>query len=96
MSKKQLIEELKQAYKITCQYEGGYSEEFLDAKEFSTALNQAIKSFEDGDDSCVKDLWLWFAPTTAWDDFVGQEGIDLGNSIFEKLKKYIKKRNIVI
>ncbi len=96
MDKKQLIKELKQAYQIVCQYEGGYSEEFLDAKEFSTALNHAIISFEDGDDSCVKDLWLWFAPTSAWDDFVGQGGIELGNSIFEKLKKYIRKMNIVI
>ena len=96
MKKAKLIRELKKACQIVSQYEGGYSGEFLDAREFSAALNEAIKQFEDGDDSCVKNLWLWFAPTTAWDDFVGLEGLELGNSIFEKLELYIKKNNIEI
>ncbi len=96
MNKNKLIKELKEAYHLASQYEGGYSGEFLDAKDFSEALKKAIALFESGDDSCAKDLWVWFAPTTAWDDFVGLEGMELGNSIFEKLDQYIKENKIEI
>jgi hypothetical protein len=59
-----LIQELKEAYQLASQYEGGYSGKFLDAREFADALKESIELFEAGDDSCVKDLWLYFAPTT--------------------------------
>ena len=91
-----LIEELKTAYQLAAQYEGGYSGEFSDAREFAAALKEAITLFESGDDTCVRKLWLWFAPTTAWDDFVGSEGMELGNSIFEKLKRYMAANKIKI
>ncbi|MCP4535729.1 MAG: hypothetical protein GY832_01115 [Chloroflexi bacterium] len=94
MNRNKLIIELEQALAIVSRYEGGYSGEFLDAKEFAVALQEAIGKFKAGDDSCVKDLRLWFAPTTAWDDFVGYTGIELGHSIFEQLDKYIKKNKI--
>jgi len=58
MNKVKLIKKLKEAYQIASQYEGGYSGEFLDAKEFAAALNAAITEFEAGDDTCVKNLWL--------------------------------------
>ena len=96
MNKEALIRELKEAYQLASQYEGGYSDESLDAKDFAEALSKAITLFEGGDDSCIKDLWLWFAPTTAWDYFVGFEGMELGNSIFEKLDQYIKEKGIEI
>ena len=96
MSKNTLIKELKDAYQLVSQSEGGYSGEFLDAKDFAEALNKSIVLFDSGDNSCAKALWLWFAPTTAWDDFVGLEGMELGNSIFEKLDKYIKENDIKI
>ncbi len=96
MNKKELIKELKEAYRLAAQYEGGYSGQFLDAKDFAEALNKAIALFESGDDSCAKNLWLWFAPTTAWDDFVGLEGMDLGNSLFKKIEQYIKEKGIEI
>jgi hypothetical protein len=94
MNRNVLIKELKEAYQLASQYEGGYSGDFLDAKDFAKALNDAIAVFESGDDSCVKNLWLWFAPTTEWDNFVGLEGMDLGNSIFKKLDLYLKEQNI--
>ncbi len=96
MNKTTLIEELKDAYQLAAQYEGGYSGAFFDAKEFAAALKEAITLFESGDDTCVRNLWLWFAPTTAWDDFVGSEGMELGNSIFEKLEQYIAENKIKI
>jgi hypothetical protein len=96
MNKTALIKELKDAYQLAIQYEDGYSGEFFDAKEFAVALNEAITLFESGDDTCVRNLWLWFAPTTAWDDFVGSKGMELGNSIFGKLEQYIAENNIKI
>ena len=96
VNKTALIEELKTAYQLVSQCEGGYSGDFLDAREFAVALKEAITLFESGDDTCVKNLWLWFAPTTAWDDFVGSEGMELGNSIFEKLEQYITEKKIII
>ncbi len=96
MNKTALIEELKDAYQLVAQYEGGYSGGFFNAKEFAAALNEAIRLFESGDDTGVKNLWLWFAPTTTWDTFVGSEGIELGNSIFEKLEQYIAENNIKV
>jgi hypothetical protein len=94
MNKTVLIEELKDAHQLVAQYEGGYSCGFFDATEFAVALKESIILFESGDDTCLKNLHLWFAPTTAWDSFVGSEGIELGNSIFEKLGQYIAENNI--
>lgn len=91
-----LIEDLKKACEIASHYSGGYSGEFLDAQEFYQALNRTVVAFEEGEDDKAKDLWIWFAPTTAWDDFIGMEGADLGNSIFGQLQAYIDNRGIEI
>ena len=37
------------------------------------------------DDSAIDELWIWFAPTSHWDDFVGEA--NLVNRIFEHLKQ---------
>ncbi|WP_091510496.1 hypothetical protein [Microbulbifer yueqingensis] len=94
--KSRLIKDLKKACGIASHYSGGYSGEFLDAQEFYQALKSAVEAFECGDDSQARDLWIWFAPTTAWDDFIGTEGLDLGNAIFGQLQAYIDKHCIKI
>ena len=43
---------------------------------------------EKGDDSVLEDLWIWFAPTCQWDDFVGD--VDLGERIYQKIIKLKK------
>ena len=96
MDKSKLINELKIAYELSSQYEGGYSDMFTDAREFSVALKEAIESLESGNDSKVKDLWSWFAPTTEWDDLIGEKGLELGNSIFKKIQQYIEQNKIKI
>jgi len=93
---KALIGNLKKACEVASQYSGGYSGEFLDAQEFHQALVEAVIAFENGDISQVKSLWVWFAPTAVWDDFVGMEGIELGNSIFSQLQNYISNCGIKI
>lgn len=84
-----LITDLKKAEKILSEYSGGYSGEYLSAEEFHTDLVDRIKKLESGDESVVEDLWIWFAPTCQWDDFVGN--IDIGERIFQRLNKIKNK-----
>jgi len=94
--KSTLIADLKKACEIASHYSGRHSDEFLDAKEFHQALEASVVAFEKGDDNQAKELWVWFAPTTVWDDFIGTEGNDLGNSIFSQLQEYINEHGIKI
>ncbi len=80
-----LIRNLKKAEKILSEYSGGYSGEHLSAEEFHKDIVDRIKRLESGDKSVIEDLWIWFAPTCQWDDFVGN--IELGERIFQKLDK---------
>jgi hypothetical protein len=81
---------LDKAEKILCQYSGGYSKDFFSAEEFHIALIDSINCLRNGDNSQIEKLFIWFMPTSCWDDFVGTEGLDLGNEIFEILNNYRK------
>ena len=83
-----LINDLKKAEKILSEYSGGYSGEHLSAEEFHKDLLDRIKELEKGDENVIEDLWIWFAPTCQWDDFVGD--IELGEKIFQQLDKMKK------
>jgi len=50
--------------------------------------NNAISSFENGNDSVLNDMYLWFLPTSDFDDFVGFAGMDVANELYELIKKY--------
>jgi len=80
-----LIQDLKQAEQIASQFTGGYSGSFSSAETFHKTLSETISRFENGDESAIDELWIWFAPTSHWDDFVGDS--NLGNRIFEHLKQ---------
>jgi len=80
-----LIVDLKKAEKILSEYSGGYSGKHISAEEFHKDILERIKRLENGDKSVIEDLWIWFAPTCQWDDFVGN--IELGERIFQKLDK---------
>ena len=82
---KNLITNLKQAEKILSEYSGGYSGEHLSAEEFHKDLVDRINKLEGGDNTVIEDLWIWFAPTCQWDDFVGD--VNLGEKIFRQLDK---------
>lgn len=88
----ELLGDLHAAEKILSKYEGGYSGKFLSAQEFHASLVEAIDDIEFGNQTDLSRIWIWFAPTCAWDDFVGEEGIELGNRIFERVNKW-KKTN---
>jgi len=87
MNRSELVGKLKEAHSLVSQFEGGYSGNFLDAREFAAALGNAIKEFENGSNEVSKDLWIWFAPTCQWDDFVHSEGIELGELIHGELDR---------
>ncbi|WP_090261293.1 hypothetical protein [Roseivirga pacifica] len=84
-----LISDLKKAEKILSEYSGGYSGKHSSAEEFHTDLVDRIKKLENGNENVIEDLWIWFAPTCQWDDFVGE--IDLGERIFQRLNKIKNK-----
>jgi hypothetical protein len=88
----ELIEDLHAAEQILSNYEGGHSGEFLSAQDFRQTLEDAIDDIEFGNKTDLTRFWFWFAPTCAWDDFVGIEGQELGNRIFERVDKW-KKAN---
>lgn len=83
-----LIFDLKKAEKILAEYSGGYSGEHFSAEDFRTDFVDRIEKFQKGDESVIDELWLWFAPTCQWDDFVGD--VELGNRIFKRLNKLKK------
>ena len=89
---RKLIAKLKTAHELVSQFTGGYSEGFFSAEEFSAALGKAIQELESGNEEILRDIQLWFLPTSDWDDFVGQEGIPLGEEVSRLLDQYMKGR----
>lgn len=87
-----LIDDLKRAEKILSQYSGGYSGEHDSAEHFHQDLKDRIQKLENGDESVLDDLWVWFAPTCQWDDFVGDA--ELGERIYGKVCRLRKPKNI--
>lgn len=81
--KKRLIHLLDKAEVVLSKYSGGYSGEFLSAEEFHQNLKNSIQEYKNGDIKKLDSFQIWFAPTCEWDDFVGKEGISLGNEIYE-------------
>lgn len=89
--KKRLLKLLDKSEKIAANYTGGYSGDLLSAEEFHSELATAISKYRNGDDTQLDLFYLWFAPTCAWDDFIGSEGENLANEIFELLVNMKKK-----
>lgn len=95
---KRLLKLLDEAEKLAVQFSGGYSNNFLSAQEFHTALRDSVNKLKAGDTDQLNDLWLWFAPTCDWDDFIHKDGEDLANEIHPlvtELRKSFKVYTIV-
>jgi|GEM_PF-889439 len=93
-----LIKLLDKAENLAGQFTGGYSNNFLSAQEFHAALKDSIKKLKAGDNDQLNELWLWFAPTCDWDDFIQKEGEDLANEIHPlvtELRESLKVFNII-
>jgi hypothetical protein len=85
-----LIILLDEAEELASQFIGGYSNNFFSAEEFYEALKITIAKLKQGDTEVLNELWLWFAPTCDWDDFIGKDGEDLANKIHPLLRKLVK------
>ena len=81
MSSDPLLTDLRKAHELARQFTGGYSERFMSAKDFTSALGEAITELENGNAEVLKDIQLWFLPTSDWDDFVKMEGLELAERI---------------
>jgi hypothetical protein len=95
---KRLLKLLDEAEKLAGQFSGGYSNNFLSAQEFHSALADSIKKLKAGDYDQLNELWLWFAPTCDWDDFIHKDGEDLANEIHPlvtELRKSFKVYTII-
>ena len=86
--REKLINTLWRAEEIASEFEGGYSERFIDAKDFHKALKASIIRFEKGDDTVLDEIFLWFLPTSDFDDFVGFAGMDVANEVCELINQY--------
>jgi hypothetical protein len=89
-----LIKLLDKAEKLAGQFSGGYSNNFFSAQEFHLALADSINKLKAGDNEQLNDLWLWFAPTCDWDDFIHKDGEDLANEIHPLVTDLIKSFKI--
>src|SRR5438128_114503 len=89
---------LDSAEELASHFTGGYSNHFFSAEDFHAALADSIAKLKSGDTDQLDILWLWFAPTCDWDDFIHGEGEDLANEIFPlltDLKKTLNVYNII-
>ena len=89
---RKLIAKLKTAHALVSQFTGGYSDGFSSAEEFSVALGKAIQALESGNREVLRDVRIWFLPTSDWDDFVGQEGVQLGEDVSRIIDQCMKTK----
>lgn len=85
---------LDKAAELAGQFTGGYSDHFFSAQKFHAALVDSIEKLKTGDKDQLNVLWLWFAPSYDWDDFIHQDGQDLANEIFPLLTDLKKEFNL--
>ena len=89
----ELFDDLDSALKLVSEYSGGYSGVFLSAEEFHKAFLEELYDLKHQNVPDFENICVWFAPTFAWDDFVGMEGIELGNRIFKRAYKFHNSNN---
>ncbi len=86
----ELFDDLDQAGKILSEIKGGYSGVFDSAEQFYEVLKDEVYELKHQNSPDFKQICVWFAPTSVWDDFVGLEGMELANRIFERAYNWNK------
>ena len=84
----ELFDDLESAEKMLAEFSGGYSGKFLFAEEFCIAFKEEVADLIHQNVPDFNQICLWFAPTSIWDDFVGINGMELGNRIYERANKW--------
>lgn len=84
-----LMDLLVQACDLVGKFTGGFSRGFASAEDFHETLTRSVEQLRMGDESQIRHLYLWFAPTSCWDDFTDDDGVGLGNKIFAILSDQV-------
>ena len=90
-----LLELLDNATETVRQYSGGNSGSFLCGEDFCNELKTAVDSLKSNDLTVLEKIHIWFLPTSAWDDFIGIDGLHLGNSISDLTAKIINESKVL-
>lgn len=85
-----LFKDLEEAEEILSKLTGGYSNNFISVEEFHNAFVEELYDLKGQNVPNFEQICLWFAPTSAWDDFVGIDGMELANRIYERAEKWNK------
>ncbi|PBQ30443.1 hypothetical protein CNR22_01230 [Sphingobacteriaceae bacterium] len=88
----ELIDDLHKAEELLSNFTGGHSGEFSSAEHFRETFVDAIDDIEGGNQTDLTRFYIWFLPTSTWDDFTKDQGQELGNKIFERVDSW-KKAN---
>ena len=86
----ELFIDLDKAEQILSKLSGGYSGNFVSAEEFYKVFTEELNDLKHQNVPDFKQVCIWFAPTSAWDDFVGIDGMELGNRIYERANNWNK------
>jgi hypothetical protein len=93
-SELRLIQDLELAIEKVSKRSGGYSGELLPAEEFKARLTFCVDRLKQGDRSALQELWGHFAPTCAWDNFVGEA--EVGERIFQRIDHELQKEQTML
>ena len=83
-----LFDDLNEADTALSKLSGGHSGEFSSAEDFRAELVIECHKLKQQKTPDFELIYLWFAPTSAWDDFAGMSGTELGNRIYERAKAW--------
>ncbi len=86
----ELFSDLDKAEKILSELNGGYSGNYTDAEEFHKEFVEELNDLKYQNVPDFERICIWFAPTSAWDDFVGTNGMELANRIYDRANKWNK------
>ncbi|MBF04811.1 MAG: hypothetical protein CMP76_16135 [Flavobacterium sp.] len=85
-----LFKDLEQAEEVLSKLTGGSSNNFNSVEDFYNAFVEELYDLKGQNVPNFEQICLWFAPTSAWDDFVGLDGMELANRIYERAEKWNK------
>ncbi|WP_343748476.1 hypothetical protein [Fluviicola sp.] len=88
----ELLKDLHQAVELLSILNSGHSHKFPSTEAFRYALEDAIDDIEFGNKVDLNHFYTWFAPTSDWDDFTGQDGEELGNRIYERVSQWKERQ----
>ena len=85
-----MFHDLEQAQDILSKLTGGSSYHFDSVEDFYNAFTEEVADLKVQNVPDFRQICLWFAPTSIWDGFVGHDGMELANRIYDRAEKWNK------